>query len=90
MAVVSASVSVATTATRLDSGDGDLVSGSTVLVTVPAGGATVYVGGADVTTANGFPLAAGASVSVDLNSGDLLYGIVAASTQAVNVLRVGV
>jgi hypothetical protein len=90
MAVVSASVSVATTATRLDSGDGDLVSGSTVLVTVPAGGATVYVGGADVTTANGFPLPAGASVSVDLNSGDLLYGIVAASTQAVNVLRVGV
>lgn len=91
MAVIAASVTVATTATELSGSDsGGSTSGQTVLVKVPAGGATVYVGGSGVTTADGFPIAAGESQKFDLAGGEQIYGIVAATTQAVNVIRTGV
>lgn len=38
---------------------------------------TVYLGGATVTTAQGYPLAAGEAVGMLLLAGDDLYGIVA-------------
>lgn len=91
MTVAAASVTVTTMATLLSSETDETFPGSqSVLVLVPAGGATVYLGGEGVTTAAGFPLAAGESFTADLGSGDVLYGIVAASTQAVSVLRSGV
>lgn len=90
MAVVAAAVTVATTATQLSSTTDDYASGHAVLVKVPTGGATVYVGGAGVTTGAGFPVAAAEAVAFDLTPGDVLYGIVAADTQAVNVIRTGV
>jgi hypothetical protein len=55
---------------------------------------TVYIGGADVTTANGFPLAAGTSMVMNSDNGGTLspdeawYGVVAAATQDVRVLAV--
>lgn len=87
MAFASATVSVATTATALHASDAD---GQSLLVS-NVGAATVYLGPAGVTTATGLPLAAGASVSINsLVGGEVLYGIVAASTNEVRVLRQGV
>lgn len=92
MAVVEASVTVATTATELSGGDaGGPTSGQSILVKVPAAGATVYLGGSGVTTTTGYPLAAGESFTADLGPGDTLFGIVVGpATQAVNVIRIGV
>jgi hypothetical protein len=91
MAVVAASVTVATTATLLSaSSETDHASGQSVMVKVPTGGATVYIGGSGVTSAAGFPVAAGEATAFDLSPEDALYGITASGTQAVNVLRTGV
>ena len=60
------------------------------VVLVPAAGATVFVGGSDVTSANGFPLTPTASAPVSLEwdyVNDAMFAIVASGTQAVNVLR---
>lgn len=42
--------------------------------------ADVCVGGPDVTTANGFPLSAGDTLSLDLARSDALYAITASGT----------
>jgi hypothetical protein len=49
------------------------------------GSATIYLGGADVTTANGLPLVAGGSIT--LNSVAAIYGIAASGSQIVGVLE---
>lgn len=90
MAVSAASVTVATTATVLTSAESDDRAGFSVLVKVPAEGATVYLGGSGVTTGAGYPLAEGEAMAFDLSPGESLFGIVASGTQAVNVLRSGV
>lgn len=91
MAIQAEVVSVAASATPLsaaESGGSDRVS---VLVKVPAGGVTVFVGPSGVTTASGFPVAAGESFEFpNLAADERLYGIVAAATQNVNVFRHGV
>lgn len=90
MALTSRAVSVATTATRLDTVDEtDSVFGSSVAVH-NNGAATVFVGGSSVTTAAGFPVAAGTSVSLDVQTAEGLWGIVASGTVEVRVLEVGV
>lgn len=61
-----------------------------LLVYVPVGGTTVFVGAAGVTTAAGFPVAADRTLSVDFPAGGELWGIVAAGSQEVNVLEVSV
>ena len=81
-----AKVTVSTSATLLAAKGGDVGYPQAVLVSNPTGGATVFLGGSTVNTTQGFPLLAGAAVSVDA-SGEELYGIVAASTQDVNVLK---
>lgn len=91
MAVFTSAVTVTTSATLLLSRD---FNRRTALVHVPTGGSTVYIGGDDVTTANGIPLEAGQTLA--LGQGDTTdqspryayYGIVAASTQGVRVMRV--
>lgn len=90
MSVQSASVSVGSTATALTAAESSGSDPVSVAVAVPSGGVTVYVGGSDVTTGNGYPLAGGAAMSIDLRQGERLYGIVASGTQSVNVLRSGV
>jgi hypothetical protein len=96
MALRAYTVTVATTATLINGTDNSarfedkLGLASSIVVSVPSGGATVYVGGLGVTTATGFPVAAGQSFATDLRSGDVLYGIVAAATQAINVFQTDV
>jgi hypothetical protein len=88
---------VANTATLLntDTSTSGGTIGNTIIVKVPAGGVTVYLGGAAVTAdttagTGGFPLAAGDSLAITSAEGEALYGIVATGTQSVNVLRQGV
>lgn len=97
MAFNSGYLSVTTSATALntDASEGPGTSGGQVIIKVPAGGATVYVGGAAVTAdttagTGGFPVAAGESLAIPYQAGEVVYGIVAASTQSVNVLREGI
>lgn len=86
MAVVAAQVAVSTTAVKL-SADSDS-GGASLLVQAPAG-ATLFVGGPGVTAAQGFPVAAGTSLSVDLPIFDELYGVLASGSGNAAVLRVG-
>lgn len=51
-----------------------------------SGGAAIYIGGASVTTANGYPLENNASVTIEIPTGEKLYGIVNAGTNVVNIL----
>jgi len=89
MAITHERVSVGTTATQISSNYAGK-DGQTVSVQVPAGGASVYLGGEGVTTTSyGFLLAAGISFSVEMQVDEKLYGVVASSTQTVNVLRQG-
>lgn len=78
-------ITVGTTAVKLAGGGVNSLPNA-VAVQVPTGGAPVFVGGADVTPANGLSVAAGAIVTVDL-IGDELWGIIGAGTQEVRVLR---
>jgi hypothetical protein len=89
MAVSHARVSVGTTATQLTS-DYDGKDGQTINVQNPAGGADVYLGGAGVTTTSyGYLLKAETNFSVELQDDEKLYGVVASSTQTVNIIRQG-
>ena len=92
MALKSTAVSVGTTATRLDTADdtGDALAGES-LVFYNNGTATIYVGGSDVSTANGCPVAASSwSPSFDLSTGDAVYGRVASGTVEARVLESGI
>jgi hypothetical protein len=90
MAVSHQRVSIGTTATKVTS-DADGRDGQTISIQVPSGGATVFLGGAGVTTASyGYELLEGTSFSVELQQGEALYGVVASSTQSVSVIRQGV
>ena len=87
MAVKSAAVTVAVTATLLASAVSDR-DGMKVRVQVPAAGQTVYLGGSDVTVAEGYAVATGTeSHELTLARGEALYGIVNATTQAVRVIK---
>jgi len=50
------------------------------------GGAKIYLGGADVSTGNGFHLGNGESQDIFVPINEKLYGIVASSTNTINVL----
>jgi hypothetical protein len=89
MAVSHQRISVGTTATKLTL-DYDGKDGQTISVQVPTSGATVYLGGEGVTTSSyGYELLGGTSFSVELQDDEKLYGVVASSTQTVNILRQG-
>jgi len=82
-------ISVTTTATKLTN-DFDGRDGQTINVQNPSGGVDVYLGGEGVTTtAYGYLLGASTSFSVELQTGEKLYAVVASGTQTVNVLRQG-
>lgn len=49
-------------------------------------GVTIYVGGADVTTANGFPILDNGSEQFELRQTDALYAIAASGSNNLNVL----
>jgi hypothetical protein len=50
------------------------------------GGAKIYIGGADVSTGNGFHLGNGESQDVFIPTNEKLYGVVASSTNIITVL----
>ncbi len=81
MAVSAEAVAVATTAVALNDG-----TPGRVVVAVASGGNTAYLGGSDVDTTDGFPVAAGEQVTVTVESGEIVYAI-SAATATVNVLR---
>lgn len=83
-------VSVGTTATRLDAEPTDGVGRSkrrSVLLVAQASG-TLVVGPSGVTAANGCrcPVVVGTTVTLDLEPGEALYGVVASGTLLVDVL----
>lgn len=82
MTVAASVISAATTATALHTADAD---GAEVALH-NSGSATVFVGPSDLTTSTGFPLAAGATVSMRLSPAEAIYGIVASGTEDVSVL----
>lgn len=81
-------VTVATTATLIANG-GARVNPDHVIISVPTGGATVYVGDANVNTSTlGFPVVAGSTFTWPM-TGESIYGCVAASTQVVTIAESG-
>lgn len=84
MTLATAQVAVATAATVVIVGD---TNANGTVVVGNRGAASVYLGGAGVTTATGFELAAGKDAILGLDPGETLYGIVAAATVAVSAFR---
>lgn len=87
MAITSRNVAVTQTATPITNLDTDDQYGYTLLVynTDTAGNHLVYIGGADVTSANGYPVPAGAIVpAMQLKRSESLY-VVTDHTTAVNI-----
>jgi hypothetical protein len=74
------------TTTRALVATGSSADGSSVIVR-NRGTVSIYLGGADVTAANGFELDAGEWQSVDLAQGETLHGLAASGTQTVHVMR---
>lgn len=91
MPVSAQRVSVGTAATSLmPAPDVDSVMGQTLAVK-NLGAASVFIGGAGVTTAQGWEIPAGdPPVTLELPTGAVLYGIVTADTVLVQVMQVGV
>ena len=85
-------VTVTTTPTPLLTGaDADSNAQYREAVIKNTGAVTVYVGGSDVTTAAGFPLAASEGLALSQVMPDSVpYGIVATGTCTVAVLQLGV
>lgn len=86
MAVTAAIVSISTTPIALTAVDAtpDIVTGQLVTVKNTTAAASIFLGGSTVSTATGYPLAAGEVVKVELEEDEVLYAIaVAAGTAAV-------
>lgn len=80
-------VSVGTSATVLNpTTDGN--QGFSSLLVQPQSG-TIYVGGAAVTTGTGFPVGPGATLAIDVDNAETVYGVAAAAT-SVNVLQTSI
>ena len=90
MALAGRRVTVTDAATRIDVADTDSTYGRSIAVT-NAGTAAIDLGGAGVTAGGGYSLAAGATITLDLQPGEALYGRAAATTsQPVHVLETGI
>ena len=90
MAIKTTQVTVGTTASLLFTFTHE---GQEVLISVPSGGSTVFVGGSDVTkdsTTGGLHVSPGAvATRIRGIPGEVVYGVVASSTQVVGVLYNG-
>lgn len=80
-------VTVATTATLVFQSQNPTNGVKTRVLVRNPGAVSVYVGDASVTTANGFEIAAGDSIGINLFAADQLYGIVASGTQVVYTIQ---
>jgi hypothetical protein len=79
-------VTVGTAATVIAYGK---VGASWVYLHAPTGGNTIHIGPSTVTVANGYELHKGETGTFWLAENDVLYGIVAASTQSLMVMQSG-
>ena len=79
-------MTVGTSATIIATGK---TGASWVYLHAPTGGNTVHIGPSTVTVANGLELPKGALHEVWLAEADVLYGIVATSTQSLMVMKSG-
>ena len=79
-------VTIGATATVIATGK---VGASWVYLHAPTGANTIFVGPSSVTVANGLELPKGALQTFWLAETDVLYGIVATSTQALMVMQSG-
>ena len=77
MPLTSAAVTVADAATALHTASGNPIR---LVVYNNDASATMFVGGSAVVTTTGIPVAAGKSLSMLLNGGEIAFGIVAAGT----------
>lgn len=75
---------VTTTAAVLAAAGSTVQDKKTVALTGATG--TIYIGGPDVDTTEGFPITTTSSLVIELGPGDALWAV-AASTLAVNVLE---
>jgi hypothetical protein len=82
MAITQSRVTVTTSATLLATSERRI----RCRVQNPVGGATVQLGGAGVTVANGYDLVAGAAIEMIVEPNDPLYAVITAATQAIQVL----
>lgn len=90
MAVRAYAVTVGTTATHLTDDGSHAYAFTQSLAFYNAGAVTVYLGRSGVTTATGYPLAAGEHFAADLSeTQDEVYGIVASGTAEVRVFGTG-
>lgn len=88
MTVQSSQTAVGTTAVALiGAGDTGHPGGQVTVRNADVTNA-VHLGGPDVTTANGFTLASGGQVTLELQQGDVLYAVAAVSATC-HVLRTG-
>ena len=93
MAVVGKRVTVTDAPTRIDSpssGPGDPTLGSTLLIHNRDAAASIFLGDAGVTAAEGFELQAGVALPLDLGRAESLYAIAASGSVTCHVLEVGV
>lgn len=89
MSIATAVVAVGTGATLLNAtAESDRASGSTITITNP-NAAALFVGGAGVTPATGFPIPASATLSLNLQPGEQVFGVLAVAGSA-NVLLTGI
>lgn len=89
-------VTVTTSPTLLTVTETDYVGGASVGLTLPlatSSSVVVYVGGSDVAASGatkGTEMSVSRSVTVALDKGETLYGVVPSGTQVVDVLHQGV
>ena len=92
MGIAASQHEVTNTASRVDTAEGANVADEMRAVVVNnQSSVSIFLGGSDVTTGDGFELEAGASLSIDLERGDALYAIAgSAGPHRLDVLAGGV
>jgi hypothetical protein len=86
MAITSTQVSLTSTAALIVQADSD---GCAVIVHIP-GNSSAYIGGSDVSTANGLFIDKNAGPQrLSLTAGDALYGVSSSGTVVITALRIG-
>lgn len=90
MAVKADVVSVGTSPTQLTVYSNPDLGGSTGSTVSVHPASAIFIGGPDVSTASGYPVAGGVDLAVDLDMGERLYAVAASGFVSVNVLRTGI
>lgn len=87
MPIISSRVTVTAAATQIIDPIRGGVPDPISAVIKNAGAVSVYLGGIGVTSAAGYELAPGEPFNADLVAGDVLYGITAAGSAVLHVMR---